>query len=98
MRFYLESILLLFWYSNFKINKIINYILKFQLLIIILTTFLFIVLSLMNISKGIEVLWIDFLIHILMQKINNLNIKENIILLDQERDSIFFKKNIFTLE
>ena len=97
VRFYLESILLLFWYSNFKINKIINYILKFQLLIIILTTFLFIVLSLMNISKGIEVFMDRFsYTYFNAKKINNLNIKENIILLDQERDSIFFKKNIFT--
>ena len=32
------------------------------------------------------------------KKINNLNIKENIILLDQERDSIFLRKIFLLLE
>ena len=32
------------------------------------------------------------------KKIHNLNLKENIILLNQERDSIFYNKNIFTSE
>ena len=96
-RFYLESILLLFWFSNFKINKIINYILKFQLLIIITTTFLFIVMSLINISKGTEVFMDRFsYTYFNAKKIHNLNLKGNIILLNQERDSIFYNKNIFT--
>ena len=96
VRFYLESILLQLWYSNFKINKIINYIFKISIINYNFDNFLVYCFIINEYFKRIEVLWIDFLIHILSKKINNLNIKENIILLDQERDSIFFKKNIFT--
>ncbi len=97
VRFYLESILLLFWFSKFKINKVIQYFLKFQLLLILIISALFLFFSISHLSKSTENFLEKFSYTFLnAKKINNLNIKDNILLLDQGRDSIFYNKNIFT--
>ena len=51
-RFYLRVDTTLFWYSNFKIIKIINYFFKLQVFIIAIILSLFIFYSFTNISQN----------------------------------------------
>ena len=97
VRFYLESILLLFWYSKSNIDKLVQYFLKFQMLLILITSASFLFFSIANLSKGTESFLEKFSYTFFnAKKINDINIKDNILLLDQGRDSIFYNKNIFT--
>ncbi len=98
-RFYLESILLLFWYSNFKIIKIINYFFKLQVLIITIISSLFVVYSSINIIQSTSSFMKKYSYsYFNALNLNNLQTNENILLLDTVRDSIFYKKNIYSLK
>lgn len=96
IRFFIESILILYWYSNFKINYRILNILKVQLLIILISVLSFLFIAIKNISTGQN----DFLSKFAYtfynaKNIKSLDIKKNILLFDEVRDSIFYEKNIF---
>ena len=96
-RFYLESILLLFWYSNFKIIKIINYFFKLQVFIIAIILSLFIFYSFTNISQNTNRFMSQYsYTYFNALNLNNLQTNENILLLDIVRDSIFYNKNIYS--
>ena len=98
-RFYLESILLLFWYSNFKITKIINYFFKLQILIIAIILSLFIFYSLTYILQNTNSFMKKYsYTYFNALNLNNLETNGNILLLDTVRDSIFYKKNIYSLK
>ena len=98
-RFYLESILLLFWYSNFKIIKIINYFFKLQVFIIAIILSLFIFYSFTNISQNTNRFMSQYsYTYFNALNLNNLQTNENILLLDIVRDSIFYNKNIYSFK
>lgn len=98
-RFYLESILLLFWYSNFKITKLINYFFKLQILIITIILSLFIFYSLTYILQNTNSFMKKYsYTYFNALNLNNLQTNKNILLLDTVRDSIFYKKNIYPLK
>ena len=98
-RFYLESILLLFWYSNFKIKKIINYFFKLQTFIIAIILSLFIFYSFTNISQNTNRFMSQYsYTYFNALNLNNLQTNENILLLDIVRDSIFYNKNIYSFK
>ena len=98
-RFYLESILLLFWYSNFKIIKMINYFFKLQVFIIAITLSLFIIYSFTNVSQNTNGFMKKYsYTYFNALNLNNFQTNENILLLDVVRDSIFYNKNIYSFK
>ena len=98
-RFYLESILLLFWYSNFKIIKMINYFFKLQVFIIAITLSLFIFYSFTNVSQNTNGFMKKYsYTYFNALNLNNFQTNENILLLDVVRDSIFYNKNIYSFK
>ncbi len=96
-RFYLESLLLLFFFTNFKINKYTKYILNTQILIVGIISSAFLIYSIYLIGDKDEYYSKFSNSFHEAEKIKELKIKENILYLDEGRDSIFFSKNTFPI-
>ena len=96
-RFYFEAILILMYFFKDNINTLIKYILKIQQFLIILLLFGFCTISVKDMFSSNNFMKKFSNSYNEASLLNSIKTRENILVLDEGRHSIFYEKNIYPI-